>query len=560
MQPLILNVPFAEKDAAKALGARWNPSLKKWFVPAGLDPSPFAAWFPAEVEASYAISSTVAAQSGEPLIGYVAQTPAKPAENSLKPVTASAPIDSLAASKNLTGISLASLLHQVQTKVALGFPQGVWTLVEVMRVNINKGHVYLEISERMADGQVLAMARGMIWANMAAQILPEFERKTGVNLAQGIKLLVLAQPTFHPKFGLSLEISAINADYTLGDLEAKKKQIRQALQEEGIFTANQQLPPIWDFNSVLVISPEQAAGLGDFQAEAEQLEKLGLCRFIYTTSRFQGEAAATEILASLRLALARLEIERQAIDALVILRGGGAVNDLAWLNDYELARALCLLPFPVLTGIGHERDSTILDEVAYQSYSTPSKVIAGIKQLIVHRALEIKENFNFIDKLAKQAITRKQAEVGQLLEFIQASSQHQIASSQQQLEQLIDLIQTGAEAKLTASRRLSEQAYTNFVVLAEHQLASAHKQLEQDLMTVRAGAEASIKEARALSEGLFREIAGQGPAKTLSRGFTLVRDSENKPVTNLNNLQPADKINIEFKQGKVSAEVTEINN
>lgn len=550
MQPLILNVPFAEKDAAKALGARWNPSLKKWFVPAGLDPSPFAAWFPAEVEANYAISSTVAAQSGEPLIGYVAQTP----------VTSSAPISSLAASKNLTGTSLANLLHQVQTRVALGFPQGVWTLVEVMRVNINKGHVYLEVSERTADGQVLAMARGMIWANIAAQILPEFERKTGVNLAQGIKLLVLAQPTFHPKFGLSLEISAINADYTLGDLEAKKKQIRQALQEEGIFTANQQLPPIWDFNSVLVISPEQAAGLGDFQAEAEQLEKLGLCHFIYTTSRFQGEAAAAEILASLRLALAKLEVERQTIDAIVILRGGGAVNDLAWLNDYELARALCLLPIPVLTGIGHERDSTLLDEVAYQSYSTPSKVIAGIKQLIVHRTLEVKENFNFIDKLAKQAITRKQAEVGQLLEFIQASSQHQIASSQQQLEQLIHLIQTGAEAELTASRRLSEQAYTNFVVLAEHQLADAHKQLEQNLMTVRAGAEASIKEARALSEGLFREIAGQGPAKTLSRGFTLVRNSENKPVTNLNNLQPADKISIEFKQGRVSAEVTEINN
>ena len=121
----------------------------------------------------------------------------------------------------------------------------------------------------------------------------------------------------------------------------------------------------------------QAAGLGDFRAEAGRLESARVCSFEYVSSRFQGEGAAQEIVAAAETALTSRRQKAQPMpDVVVLIRGGGAVNDLAWLNDYALARFICQLQVPVFTGIGHERDSTVLDEVAHTAFDTPSKVIA----------------------------------------------------------------------------------------------------------------------------------------------------------------------------------------
>ncbi|MDP3639534.1 MAG: exodeoxyribonuclease VII large subunit, partial [Azonexus sp.] len=187
--------------------------------------------------------------------------------------------------------------------------------------------------------------------------------------------MVRAKPVFKAQYGFSIEIDAIDPEYTLGDLEARKREIRTRLQQEGIYDANKKLSSPWDFNAVLVVAPQGAAGLGDFQAEATRLERFGICRFVYATSRFQGEGAANEIKQALQSALQHWRDSAMSTpDAVVIIRGGGAVNDLAWLNDYELAKHICTMKIPVLTGIGHERDNTILDEVSNIRFDTPSKV------------------------------------------------------------------------------------------------------------------------------------------------------------------------------------------
>jgi exodeoxyribonuclease VII large subunit len=145
-----------------------------------------------------------------------------------------------------------------------------------------------------------------VWAGVASRILPAFTRATGAELAPGVRLLVRARPEVHPVFGLSLVVDTIDPSYTLGELEARRREIRARLKAEGLFGANQALAAIWDFNSVLVLAPSNAAGLGDFQAEAERLERAGLCRFVYVASRFQGEGAPGEMLAALRVALGKL--------------------------------------------------------------------------------------------------------------------------------------------------------------------------------------------------------------------------------------------------------------
>lgn len=361
-----LTVPFSQKDKVKALGARWDTSQKQWYVPSGLELAPFEAWLPAGHAAAADAENVLTSRD---LVAGVDTPPAEPP----------------------AGVSLSQLLTGVERAVAQTYQQGVWTRVDVVNVNLNvrNKHVYLELSERDENGNVVAQARGTIWARTAERILPLFERETGAQLAPGIKLLVLAKPVFKAQYGLSLDITGIDASYTIGDLEAQKRRIREQLQAEQLFGCNKELPAPWDFSRVLVVAPHGAAGLGDFDAEAKRLHAHRVCEFLYSHSRFQGAGAPTEILEAMRAGLERAN--QVQLDALIIIRGGGAVNDLAWLNDYDLARFVCLSPVPVFTGIGHERDSTVLDEVAHRSFDTPSKVIGAIENQIAGRARDAKE-------------------------------------------------------------------------------------------------------------------------------------------------------------------------
>lgn len=174
-----------------------------------------------------------------------------------------------------------------------------------------------------------------------------------------------------------------------------------ALRDHG---ESRSLPAPADFVRVAVISPETSAGLGDFRQEADRLHGAGLCEFLFLRATFQGPAAASSLLEALETALTAHR--ERPFDALVIIRGGGAVTDLAWLNDLELARCACRLPIPILTGIGHERDSTILDEVAHRRFDTPSKAAHHTTQVIRDNALAALADLERIGHQVRRILVR----------------------------------------------------------------------------------------------------------------------------------------------------------
>ncbi len=556
---------FADKDRVKALGARWDPTRRQWFVPEGRDLAPFAQWLPA-------------ADVPAPVVSRDLLAPSPTASSGL-------------AVPEKKGVSLSQLLQGVSGAVAQAFKAGVWTLVEVVDTRIRNGHVYLEVSERDVSGVITAKANAVIWAGTASQILPKFELATGAQVGPGIKLLVRARPVFKPQFGFSIEVDAIDSDYTLGDLEARKREIRERLQQEGLFELNRQLPSPWDYNLVLVVAPEGGAGLGDFQAEAIRLEAGGICRFVYVHSRFQGDGAAAAIRMELLGALKRMGQKGELPDAVVIIRGGGAINDMAWLNDYALVRAVCELEVPVLTGIGHERDNTVLDEVANIRFDTPSKVIAGIERLILQRAQEAKGLFAELVGEAKRAIGNTRRVVVEHYTAIETGARQQIALSRQRSAEMlaelkldaIQALRTGAEQTerdMADVRRLATQQLGQARSRVPALLAEISSEARQTLQTARATIKAdrtfvidravadlrytkdttarafedigtqarkAVVEARTGSQALMREIAGQGPEKTLGRGFALVRDATGQAITSAKNA--SGKITIQFRDG-----------
>lgn len=566
-----LNVEYAQRGAVKALGARWDAEARKWFVPEGRDLAPFGAWLPAEQR----FTDTAVAESS-----------------------------SGAVQVRRRGKSLSLLLAGVADAVDRTFRQGEWTIVDVVQVSVRK-HVFLELAERDTNGVVLAKANAMIWASIADQILPPFEAATGISIGPGIKLLVRARPVFNVQYGFRLILDAIDPDFTLGELEARKREIRARLQQQDLWRLNKALDFPWDFRAVLVIAPQEAAGLGDFRAEAQRLDRAGVCRFVYAHSRFQGPGAAEEMVEATRAALAVESSAGQApFDAIVFIRGGGAVNDLAWLNSYELARFVCELKLPVLTGIGHERDSTILDEVAHTSFDTPSKVIAGIEATIAKRTREAKAAFAEMVAtvrrrigLVRQGAEQASAQIregasrqlytarasgaeamadvrllalrevsvasqhsGELVRDVRALANTQLVIAKERSPLLLVQIRDQARARLHAAKAESSQTLNAVLDRARADAGRVTRDASGALAGLMHSARQQVAGARSGAEALLREISGQGPQKTLARGFAHIRDSCGRTVMNARSLATGNEFSVTFHDGMVEAKVQDKEN
>lgn len=554
MQKIYLKVPFREKDDAKSLGARFDWDAKLWYVHQGTDLNLFARWLNDDLLQNLQLS-------------VIQEDNIAPSNTKL--ATKDTPISEV----QHTGISLSQLLSNIASVVHQVYSQGVWTVVEIIEIHA-RGHLYLEVSERDENNRQLAKARAMIWQSTAEKILPEFEQATGATIGAGIKLLVLAVPKFHSQYGFSLQIEAIDAKYTLGYLEAKRREIRARLHSEGVFDNNRNLDMPWDFNSVLVLAPHQAAGLGDFQQEAQRLQSYGICSFHYANSRFQGEGAATEIANAMESALQ--ELANNPPDVIVIIRGGGSVSDLAWLDDYDLSRAICDLNIPVFTGIGHQRDNTIIDEVAHTKFDTPSKVISGIEQRIIQRVNEAKDFIQKITEMARQEINEARRgcmKINNIVVQAKHSYLHARNTINFDIKQIVDLVisnkHQAKKSTLDTFTRIFDSVENNIfqsrkdlsaTIKAISELAQANK--EQSSKVLNADFRYLIEQiynilnvSKINSQSLMQEIVGQGPDKTLKRGFAIIRDAENNTVTNKQSAALAKKLKIEFKDGEVAVNI-----
>ncbi|MGN0936694.1 exodeoxyribonuclease VII large subunit [Acinetobacter amyesii] len=414
-------------------------------------------------------------------------------------------------------LTLSEYLSAVKEVIQLAFDDAVWVKAEIRNLNIKGGHYYLELAEKEQESdRVIASCKATIWKFTANKVVGKFERESGIELSRDLNVLVKVRAKFDPQYGFSVNIEEIDSSFTLGDLARRYQQILEKLTSEGLIHKNRNLPAPFDIQHVLVIAPENAAGLGDFKKDADALQHAGVCEFVYHAATFQGNTAAQSIRDALALGLRQWANDFQtAPDLIVIIRGGGAVNDLAYLNDYDLAVLLSKRSVPIWVGIGHEKDRTILDEIAHRSFDTPSKVIGGIRNHIVERTQEVLE----------------------ALQSIQLRSQHQIALYQSQNDQLLQVIKTLAQSQINDSTQLLQQYQDNTAYFAQLQLKTATQNIEI----------------------LMRETLLQNPAHVLSKGYAIVRQ-QGHAIRATKNLQPSthSPIEIEMQDGVITADIQHI--
>ena len=273
-------------------------------------------------------------------------------------------------------ISLSQLQGRISIALAEALPLPVWVCAEVADIKINaSGHCYIELIEKNEKtGTTEAQARATIWRSQVMSTIGRFEQESGQRLAKGMKILFKATVSHHAVYGMSLQIQQIDSLHTIGDMERRRQMTIEQLQKDGVWEQNRSQAMPLVIQRIAVISSATAAGYRDFMME------LGRSGYALHTELFeaimQGERSDESIVAALYAIAER----REEFDAVAIIRGGGSTGDLECFNSYHLAFAVTQMPLPVLTGIGHDKDTSVTDMVAHTMLKTPTAVAQWIEQ------------------------------------------------------------------------------------------------------------------------------------------------------------------------------------
>lgn len=270
-------------------------------------------------------------------------------------------------------LSLTQLNRLVKTALDEALPGTYWVRAETseVRVNATSGHCYLEFVEKdETTGQLVAKSRGTIWARNFAVLRTYFEQETKQTFISGLKVLVNVSVGYHELYGLSLTVHDIDPSYTLGDMARKRMEVIRRLQEEGVFDLNKELTLAILPQRIAVISSPTAAGYEDFVNQLTHND-YGFPFYVKLfPALMQGEKTEESVIA----ALDRIYVHRELFDVVVLIRGGGSAADLSSFDSYTLAANCAQFPLPIITGIGHERDDSVVDNVAHTRMKTPTAV------------------------------------------------------------------------------------------------------------------------------------------------------------------------------------------
>lgn len=405
-------------------------------------------------------------------------------------------------------LSLYELNRLVRNVLEDAFDQSYWIQAELSDVGVNRtGHCYVDFVQKAPKGNaIIARARGTIWANVYALLAPYFEQQTGQRFAAGIKVLVKVEVNYHEAYGFSLNVIDIDPTYTLGDLARRRQEILRQLEEEGVLTLNKELEMPVLPQRVAVISAATAAGYGDFCNQLFNNPK----GFVFYPKLFpavmQGEQTERTIISALNV----IAEEQEKWDVVVIIRGGGATSDLASFDTYLLAANVAQFPLPIITGIGHERDDTVLDMISHTRVKTPT----AAAEFLIDR---IDESACKLEELAQR--------MAYLIEFRRVQEERKIDALWNSVEQIVQ-------------RRITQGEHT--IQLLQQRLRMAlPMRLERENHKLNL---------------VSQRIQDNSPERLLKRGYSLTL-KDGKVVKDASQLKSGDVIETRLGTGNVESTV-----
>lgn len=410
----------------------------------------------------------------------------------------------------------------------------VWVMAELSDVRQSGGHCYMELLDKdPATGSTRAKVPAAVWANIYSRMAPWFERMTGQRIATGLKVLVRGSINYHPAYGMKFVINNIDPSFTLGEVERRRREILNKLKAAGILELNRQLEWPAVPLRIAVISAPGAAGYGDF---INQLYHNGR-RLRFTTKLFPAVLQGDRTPQSVSDALVAVMSDDRDWDCVVIIRGGGATSDLLSFDNYDLAADIAQFPLPVIIGIGHERDVTVLDYVANMRVKTPT---AAAEWLIARGGAAL-------DGLRSRAL-----EIGGCVA-------DRLAGCRMQLAQLESVMGTAPSMAVERAAARLSRASASLAEAGTRTIAPEIGRLKALESTLAQATAAAVQRSAMRLDAAAGMIDVLSPQATLRRGYSITRVNGHA-VTDASSLPAGAVIETLFSTGSAISTVTETSN
>lgn len=325
--------------------------------------------------------------------------------------------------------SLSELCAEIQEVVENDLLERYWVRAEIASLSA-RGHCYMELVEKAENNTLAAKVRATCWNNVYSLLSAYFIQETGQALRVGMQVLVEVSVTFHPVYGLSLNIWNIDPTYTQGDLAKQRQATIRRLTEDGVMELQQSLEIPTLVRKVAVISAADAAGYGDF---CDQL-KNNRFGFRFELSLFAATMQGDHAPRSIIQALGKIASEEEKWDIVVIIRGGGATTDLGCFDDYELASHCAQFPLPILSGIGHTRDMSIVDIVTHTSVKTPTAAAEWLIERVAEQVERVNQLEVRLQRATQYAVVQENNKLQAYLQRMSYSAQRLIMQEQNKLQ------------------------------------------------------------------------------------------------------------------------------
>ena len=429
-------------------------------------------------------------------------------------------------------LTLYELNHLVKDVLESEMPDEYWVEAELSECRESKGHCYMELIQKdERSATPIAKASAKCWVSKWMLIRPYFERTTGQRLHAGMKVLLKVYPQFHEAFGFSWIVTDIDPTYTLGDMARKRQEIIRQLKEEGVFDLQKELQLPLFCQNIAVISSETAAGYGDF---CNQLTD-NPYGFLFHTQLFpaimQGDGVEQSVINALEEIFDVQSSQSDMFDCVVIIRGGGATSDMSGFDTLALAENVANFPIPIITGIGHERDESILDMVSYLRVKTPTAAAAF---LIEH----LKEVRDSIEDLQNRMIHCAQQKLSALNSNLSA-----IADV---IPRLFSIVKTRQEARLDSLFSSLLSSIQQTILAQKSNLATFEQRIPMLIVDRRLTAEYHRLEM------LEEKIKSLDPALLLRRGYSITL-FKGKAVRDPLALKKGDEIETRIEKGIIKS-------
>lgn len=449
-------------------------------------------------------------------------------------------------------LSLFQLNQHIKHQLAASFNQPRWVIAEISDINTNRtGHCYLELIEKSADDDnIIAKARATIWSFTFRMLKPYFETTTGQTLTRGLKILVKVSVEFHEVFGMSLNISDIDPSYTMGDMARRRREIVMRLENEGVLNLNKELDFFDLPRKIAVISSPTAAGYEDFVNQLTGNPRHFKIYHKLFPAVMQGADAERSIIS----ALDHIFEYDDFFDAVVIIRGGGSTSDLLCFDSYELAVNVAQFPLPIFTGIGHERDDSVVDMVAHTRLKTPTAVAEYIVAIFEDSYNHLMMMQERIMAGAVNYLQENKHHVESLLHRLRPALQQHLHHQQQYLSTAFHRAQRGV-ARITAKREQQLQKLSDRSRhLAHRYLKSRTQHIDYLKATLQQDVKAYVRNEKIKIDYLEKKSTLINPFEILKKGFTITT-LNGKKVTSIKELQAGDAITTHFADGTVGSTV-----